>query len=175
MPMRYVAGRTVAVNHAHACGARVGELVINSGGNVDGLACFDRCSFGAQAHFALAFENQVNLFLLLIVPRHLAAMGLQCDAPHREALGLDGAGSPHQILRSAACRVSTSGNFRKVSYDHCAFSPVRDKGAVSPRNTSAVTMEPISAPTSTVKAIQRTICGRNATTMYLPKKDVGPE
>ena len=121
-PVRHIAGRTVTVNHPQGGGAGVGELVENRGGNIDGLACFDRASFRAQAHLTLALENQVNLFLLLIVPRDLAAMGLERDAPHREIFCLDRAGSPYQILRSAPRRISAAGNFCEVGNGHCVLS-----------------------------------------------------
>ena len=105
-------------------GARVGELVKNFGGNIDGLACLERGSFGAQTHFPFTFENQVNLFLLLIVPRDLAPMGLQRDAPHREVFCPDGTGSPHEVLRSAPRRISADSDFCKISNDHDALSPL---------------------------------------------------
>src|SRR5271170_505960 len=70
-PVRNIAGGTVNVEHSGGSGANVGELVENTGRNENGLASLQNRLLGAKAHFARAFENKINLFLLLIVPGHL--------------------------------------------------------------------------------------------------------
>src|SRR5215472_17978744 len=83
-PMSDVAGRTVAVDHAQRRGAGVGELMEDAGRDVDGLASANRGALFAEAHFAFALHNEVDLLLLLVVPRHLAAGGLESDVSHGE-------------------------------------------------------------------------------------------
>ena len=73
--MSHISGRPIAINHAHGGGACVGELMKKLGRNVNRLACLDGSAFGTQAHFAHAFENQVDFFLLLVVPGDLPPRG----------------------------------------------------------------------------------------------------
>src|SRR5208283_4354182 len=72
---------------------------------------------------------------------------------------------------SLLARISHQGLGRAVEIIRCQGAT----GVVLPRNTKAVTMEPTSAPTSTVKVIQRTNCGRKAICIYTTKKEVDPE
>ena len=51
-------------------------------------------AFSAETHFAGAFEDKIDFFLLLVVPGHLAALGLEHDVADGEVLGLDGRAPP---------------------------------------------------------------------------------
>ena len=79
----------------------------------------------AEAHFARAFDDEVDLFLLLVVPRHLAAVRLERDVAHGEIRGLDGAHAPDQVLRAAPRRVRAPGDLREICNDHDEFSEFR--------------------------------------------------
>ena len=72
----------------------------------------------AEAHFAGAFDDEVDLFLLLVVPGHLAAVGLQRDVADGEVGGLDGADAPDQVLRAAPRGIGASCNLRKIGDGH---------------------------------------------------------
>ena len=99
-------------------GAGIGELVKHARRNVDRLAGVDRHAFLAEAHFAGALHDEVDLLLLLVVPGHLAAIGLERDVPEGKVGGLDGAGAAHQVLRAAPRRVRAAGNGGKIGDDH---------------------------------------------------------
>ena len=86
--------------------------------NEDGLAGVHRDALLAEAHFARAFDDEVDLLLLLVVPGHLAAVGLESHVPHRKIGRLDGAHAPDQILRAATRRIRAPGDLCKVSDDH---------------------------------------------------------
>src|ERR1019366_8669901 len=76
-PVGHVAGRPVAVEHAQRRVADVGQLVKDPVRNVDGLPGMQHRALLAQAHFSGSFDDEVDLFLLLVVPRHLPPVGLQ--------------------------------------------------------------------------------------------------
>src|SRR5271157_3162061 len=76
-PVGHVAGGPVAVEHAQRRAADVGQLVKYLMRNVDGLPGVQRHALLAEAHFTGALDDEVDLFLLLIVPRHLPPVGLQ--------------------------------------------------------------------------------------------------
>ena len=69
-------------------------------------------------HFTCAFDDEVNLLLLLVVPRNLSAVGLESHVAHGECAGLNGAGSADQVLCSAPCRVGTAGDLGKIGNNH---------------------------------------------------------
>src|ERR1019366_5397325 len=100
-PVGYVAGRSVAIEHAQRGVADVGQLVELPVRNVDGLSGVQRHALLAEAHFAGAFDDEVDLFLFLVVPGHLPAVGLQGHVADGEVGGLYGARAPHQVLRAA--------------------------------------------------------------------------
>src|SRR5438034_625634 len=97
-----VSGGAVAVNHAAGRVAGVRELVEDAVRDVNGLAGGYGLAFFAEAHLGGTFDDEVDLFLLLVVPGDLAAIGLEGDVAHAEAGGLDGAGSADQVLSAAA-------------------------------------------------------------------------
>src|SRR5689334_8980854 len=73
-PMCNISSRSVTINHDHRLGTCVRELMENPGRYVDGLSCSEVGSFGSEAHFAGALDNEINFFLFLVVPRHLSAI-----------------------------------------------------------------------------------------------------
>src|ERR1035437_1507455 len=95
-PVGHVAGRPVAVEHAQRRVADVGQLVKDPVRNVGGLPGMQHRALLAQAHFSGSFDDEVNLFLLLVVPRHLPPVGLQGHVADGEIGRLYGARAPHQ-------------------------------------------------------------------------------
>ena len=95
-PMRDVARRPVAVHHPQRSRADIRELVKDFRWDVNRLACRESCTLLAQAHLAFALDDEVDFFLLLVVPRHLSAVRLERDVAHREVRRLNGAGSPRR-------------------------------------------------------------------------------
>src|SRR3972149_10439869 len=73
-PVRDVGGRAVDVHHPARGVADVRDLMGNGGRYVDGLARRDDASLLAQTHLGGALEDHVDLFLILVVPGHLAAV-----------------------------------------------------------------------------------------------------
>ena len=55
---------------------------MNTGWDVHGLACREDSSFRSQASFSSPFQNEIYLFLFLVVPWHLASIWLQRDESH---------------------------------------------------------------------------------------------
>src|SRR5580704_5309087 len=112
--MRHGARWAVAVNHPHLVSAGICELMIDPGRYIHCLSWLNCGSFRPETHFAFPLQDQVDLFLLLIVPRNLAPVRFQCYATHGEVCRLDGAGSAHQILSSTPRRICSSGDFCEV-------------------------------------------------------------
>ena len=94
----------------------------NFGGNEDRLAGSDGFTFFAETHFPFTLDDEVNLFLLLIVPRDLAAFGFEGDVAHRKVFGLHGGDASHEVLRAAAGRIGAALNFAEIGNRH-SFSP----------------------------------------------------
>src|ERR1039457_2736915 len=117
-PVGHVAGRPVAVEHAQRRVADVGQLVKYLMRDVDGLPGVQRHALLAQAHFTGAFDDEVDFFLLLVVPRHLPPVGLQGDVADGKVGGLDGAHAPDQVLRAAPRGISASCNLSKIGDGH---------------------------------------------------------
>src|SRR5262245_45616049 len=76
-PVGDVTGGSVAVEHAQRCVPDVGQLVKDLVRDIDGLARVEGHALLAETHFAGAFDDEVDLLLFLVVPRHLAPVGLQ--------------------------------------------------------------------------------------------------
>ena len=68
----------------------------------------------AEAHFARALDDEVDFFLLLVVPRHLAAVGLQGDVADGKVGRLDGTDAPNQVLRASPRGIRPPGNLGKI-------------------------------------------------------------
>lgn len=117
-PVGDVAGGPVAVEHAEGGVAEVGELVEDTGRDVNGLAGGEGLAFLTEAHFAGAFEDEVNLLLLLVVPRDLAAARVEGDVAEAEVLALDGGGAPDDVLGAASGGITPAFDLGEVGEDH---------------------------------------------------------
>src|SRR5579871_173496 len=124
-PMCDVTGGSIAIDHAQRSGADIGELMKDSRRNVYGLASRERGPFVAQAHFALAFQYEVDFFLLLVVPRDLAAVRFERYVAERKCRRLDGAGASDYILRAAPRGIRSSGDLCKIRDGHQSTGPIR--------------------------------------------------
>ena len=80
----------------------------NAARDVDGLARSERLALRSEAHLAGSFNDEVDLFLLLVVPRHLAAFRIKRDIAQREMRCLDGAESADDVLSKPPGRVTPS-------------------------------------------------------------------
>ena len=109
--MSDITSRTIDVDHSHGLVSGIGQLMKNFGGNEDRLAGSDGSAFLAETHFTLTFDDEVNLFLFLIVPRDLTAFGFEGDVAHGKVFGLHGGDSPHEVLGSTASRIGAALNF----------------------------------------------------------------
>src|SRR6188472_455793 len=67
-PMRYVTGRPVAVHHSQRSRTYIRKLVKHFRWDVNRLACRESCTLLAQAHLTFALNDEINFFLLLVVP-----------------------------------------------------------------------------------------------------------
>src|SRR4051812_37199150 len=70
-PVRDVAGRAEAIDHPQRGVADVGELMEDAGWNVDRLSARDGLALLAEAHLARPFDDEIDLLLVLVMPRHL--------------------------------------------------------------------------------------------------------
>ncbi len=120
-PMCNISRRAVTIDHAHGNGAGVGELMKDARRNVNGLAGCDGATLSAETHFAGAFQDEIDFFLILIVPGDLTAVRLQSDMAESEVGCLNGAYATHEILSFAAGRILPAGDFRQVGDDHCCL------------------------------------------------------
>lgn len=84
----------------------------NARRNVDGLSRLHGRLFGSQAHLASAFHDEVDFFLLLVVPRHLAAIGLKYYMTQRKISRLNRACTPNQVLSSSSRWICSAWNLR---------------------------------------------------------------
>ena len=134
-PVRDIAGRTIDVDHSHGLVSGIGQLVKNFGGNEDRLACSDSFAFFAETHFPFAFDDEVNFFLFLIVPRDLATFGLEGDVAHGKVFGLHGRESPHEVLGSTASWIGAALNFAEIGNRH-SFSPKKVRYGFPPARRS---------------------------------------
>ena len=70
----------------------------SAGRDVDHLSSVQQGFLVAEAHLALSLEDEVDFFLVLIVPGHLSAIWVQRYVSEREVDGLDGARAANEIL-----------------------------------------------------------------------------
>jgi hypothetical protein len=121
-PVGNIACRAVNVDHSHGFVSRVGQLVKNFGGNENGLACSNSSAFFAETHFSFSFDDEVNFFLLLVVPRNLASIRLEGDVAHGKVLCLDRGKTANEILSATTSGIGTALDFVEVCNDH-SLSP----------------------------------------------------
>ena len=113
-----ITGGAVAIEHAERGRADIGELVEDAGRDVNHLPRGHGLALLAEAHFAGAFDDEVNFFLFLIVPRHLAALGVERDIAHAEIFRLDGGDAPGEVLCAAARRVAAAFDLSEIGDCH---------------------------------------------------------
>src|ERR1035437_5643199 len=89
-PVGHVARRAVTVYHFERSIAQIGHLVKESGGDINRLTALHNQALAAQAHFPAALDDEINLFLGLIMPGHLAALGGQRHIADGEVPRLQG-------------------------------------------------------------------------------------
>src|SRR5438105_368299 len=90
-PMCHISGWPVTVDHAHRRGLGIRELMEHAWRDVDSLSSVDHGSLVSEAHLALSLNDEVDLFLVLVVPGHLPAVWIERDVSERKIGGLDGA------------------------------------------------------------------------------------
>src|ERR1041385_3240749 len=88
-PVRHVSARAVDIDHVHRLAASVGELMKLRWRHVHTLTRLDRAALLAHANFPFPLDDEINLLLLLIVPRYLAAVRLENRVAHRKTLRRD--------------------------------------------------------------------------------------
>src|SRR5690625_6678107 len=89
-PVGHITCRAVAVDHLHRGLACVGQLMKLSGRYHDCLSCRHLLPFSSKAHLATTLNDEVDLFLFLVVPVNLSTFLLNLHHPHREILCLTG-------------------------------------------------------------------------------------
>src|ERR1035438_6688803 len=76
-PVSHVTARSIAIDHSQRNRADIRQLMEHAPWNVHSLTGSERHLLIAQAQLALALQNQVDFFLILVVPRHLSAVRFQ--------------------------------------------------------------------------------------------------
>src|SRR3954470_8143441 len=74
-PVRNIARGSVTVDHRERGISGVCQLMKNARRNIDSLSARNDGAFGAEAHFARTFQDEIDFFLFLVVPRHLSTIG----------------------------------------------------------------------------------------------------
>src|SRR5690349_10820564 len=125
--MRDISSRTIAVDHPEGCGSDICELVKDARGNVDSLSSVNRGALVAETHFTASFQDEIDLFLGLIVPGHLPTIWIESDVSEREACSLDGTRATHEILGQPARGIASPGDLCQVCDSH-SFTPSIEMG-----------------------------------------------
>ena len=90
----------------------------DAGRDIDHLAGGDGLALFSETHFTGAFDDEIHLFLFLIVPWHLSAIWVEGYIAHREVSWLDGRRASGEILREAFRRVAAARYFGKIGDEH---------------------------------------------------------
>jgi hypothetical protein len=102
--------------------ASVRKLMKYTRGNMNCLPGADDLSLVSEAHLARTIHDEINLFLLLVMPRYLTSPRLQRHETHRECLRLNGRRSPNQILCLPSGRIRPSFNLAQIRNRHINIS-----------------------------------------------------
>ena len=121
-PMGNISRWAVNVDHSQGFISRVGQLVKNFGRNEDGLARSNSSAFFAETHFSFSLDDEVNFFLLLVVPRNLASFGFEGDVAHGKVFCLDRGKTTNEVLSTSSSGIGTALDFVEVCNDH-SLSP----------------------------------------------------
>lgn len=89
-----------------------------SGRDIHHLPGRQRLAFFAKAHFAVSLDDEVNFFLLLVMPWNLPTIRIERDEPHCEVRWLNRCEPASEVLRAASGGVSTPLHFAEVGDDH---------------------------------------------------------
>ncbi len=123
--MGHIAGRPVTIYHTEGRVSRVGELMENAGRDINHLATGHALALVTQTHFPLSIDDEIHLFLVLVMPRHLAPSGVQGHIPHTKVFGLDRGYAAHKVLSQAPGGVPASGYLVEVRDNHWDPKKVR--------------------------------------------------
>src|ERR1043166_5260489 len=157
--MRNVGRRAVTVDHAQRSVADVGKLMKDARRNVNGLASVDDLALVTETHFAGALDDEIYLLLLLIVPRHLAAVRLKGDVTHAKALRLNRRCAADEVLRTSPRGIPAAFDLIEVGNDHINFP--RMSGMVPSVRCAGHTTPPRARDNRPTCWIRRTaLCGR---------------
>src|ERR1039457_1556280 len=125
-PVSHVTARSVAIDHSQRNRADIRQLMEHAPWNVHSLTGSERHLLIAQAHLALALQNQVDFFLILVVPRHLSAVRFKRDVAQRRGFRLNRTRASHQVLSAPPGRISSSSDLGKIRDDHAqSTGPMR--------------------------------------------------
>ena len=94
--------------------ADVCQLMKFGGRDEDHLPAMDDLPLLAETHLARAVEDEVDLILLLIVPGHLAASGLQHHVAEAEVLGPNRRGAAYQVAGTPLRREGAAFHFAQI-------------------------------------------------------------
>ena len=111
-PMRDIAAGGIDVDHDKWFITCVGELVKDPGWDVGRLAGAEAAALFAEAGLACSRHYEVQLFLLLVVPGHLATPRFQGHISHAEILSLYRRGPTGEVLCPAACGIASASDVR---------------------------------------------------------------
>ena len=120
--MRDITRGTVTVDHPHGRVARIRELMKDARRYPHRLTRVDRRSLFTQTHFTRAFHDEVDLLLLLVVPRDLPTIRLESDVTHRKIRRLNRARAPDKVLGTPPRGISASGYLLQIRDDHEAIA-----------------------------------------------------
>src|SRR5688572_15479050 len=124
--MRDIARRSIDVDHRQRRVARIGQLVKHLWRDVSSLPAGDCPPLFAEAHLPGALDDEVNLLLLLVMPRHLSTVRFQHHVAHRKTAGLYRRGATHEVARTAPGRISAAGHLVDIGNCHRFTVRVRD-------------------------------------------------
>src|SRR6202034_345992 len=86
---------------------------------------FERRAFFSQTHFTASINDEVDLFLFLVVPGHLSSVRIERHIAEREVGRLNRARSAHQVLCQTPSRIAPSGISREICNRHRSSYRVR--------------------------------------------------
>ena len=98
--------------------ADVGQLVEDAAGDVDGLSGGQSHALVTEAHLTVAFDDEVDFFLFLIVPGDLSSVGFERDIAGGKRGRLDRTGTAHEVLGPAPRGVDSARDLGEIGDDH---------------------------------------------------------
>lgn len=89
-PMRHFATWGITIDKPHGGFADVRELMEGVRRHIGHLSTVYLTDFVVDAELTLAFEDEIHLLLVMVVPGHLTAHRIERDMTHTEICGFDG-------------------------------------------------------------------------------------